>query len=290
MSIKNTSPFAPRFIFHGNAVAADVFLTKVNGVTQTIYHPIDGQSCLPVIGGRSHNKVTGPVFEKPLSEVFHYAASRTSAEGIFEGDNAMTTVHASVDDVRITNREKDGAPDVVFTAGEIALTIRSVHAPSGQPRFEFIETPKFQNLSFNGLPIELELNEELMGLKRWDDLDEKYASDRAFLDGCSFGPLPPRESSRGESRIPRAAGSFALCSLVKNIILGGRVIRGHVLEHAGFGAIYFGEMLLNDRERRVTMVRTQLGCHSAGQSVHGETDPNGSTWPPPPPPPQSKKS
>jgi hypothetical protein len=57
-------------------------------------------------------------------------------------------------------------------------------------------------------------------------------------------------------------------------------IPGHVLAVEGFGVIYFGEILLNDRERRVTMVRMKLGCANAGQAVFAENAPNG-TWVPP---------
>jgi hypothetical protein len=55
-----------------------------------------------------------------------------------------------------------------------------------------------------------------------------------------------------------------------------------VLPVPGFGIIYFGEILLNDHEWRVTAMRMQLGSANTGQAVFAENDPNGTIWPPHP--------
>jgi len=286
VSIETTNPFPRRFVFHGNAVAADVFVTKVNGVKQTIYHLIDGQSSLAVIGGISENEVPEPRFEPPLSEVFFYRGARTSAKGVFEGDNAVTTVHASVRDVRVTNREKAGSPDLVFRAGEVSLTVRSTYAVdnSKQPSFDYMEVPVFRDLSLDGQKIELEFNDELMGCTTWHELQKRYKTHRPFFDSLLFGRHKTASPLNFGDDIPYSPGSYAICSFVRSIKIGDRTIPGHVLQLHGFGSIYFGEVILNDRERRVTMVRTQLGCNHAGGSAMAETDPNGTQVPPDPPP------
>lgn len=278
MSIKDASPFATRFVFHANAVASDVFLTKVHGVEQTIYHPIDGQSSLGSIGGKSRNEVFAPKFDKPLADVFFYGASVTSAEGVFEGQTPVTTAHARVEDLRITNREKAHSPDVVFRAAVLSQTVVSKYSPDpGQSRFDCPEIPIFKGLSLDGSPIELTLNEELLGCARWCDVEHRYKHDEAFFKSCPFVPGETNRPPKFGDDIPRRPGSYAATSFVRGIRVGDRTIEGHVLPVPGFGLIYFGEILLSEGERRVTMVRTKLGCQSAGQSVNSETDPNGST-------------
>ncbi|HUE04290.1 MAG TPA: hypothetical protein VMR62_32365 [Bryobacteraceae bacterium] len=280
-----TDVFPRRYIFHGNAVAAEVFLTKIANVAQNppVINLVTGPSTLPVIGGISESVVPTPSILKPLAGVFSYGASRTSAEGIIVNGTPVTTVAAAVQNVRVTNRPAPGpssnpAP-LVFEATALSLTLRSTHPSQDQPSIVFAEPPLFQGLSLAGQPISLTLNDDLMGLGRWDDLESRFRTDRAFFDGCSFGSVNGGPAAFGQG-IPFQRGSFALCSFVRSINWGGREIPGHVLALPDFGAIYFGEILLNDRERRVTMVRMQLGCENAGQAVFAETDPNGTWWPP----------
>jgi hypothetical protein len=284
MANKPTNNFPRRFVFHGNAVAAEVFLTKIGNVEQTAINPVTGQSSLPVIGGKSVSEVLTPSLSAQLASVFSYGAARTNAEGIFEGKNAITTVEASVNDVRVTNRpapkqSADLSP-IEFRAGALSLSLRSTHPPKGQPHIEFAQTPQFQGVSLNGKPILLELNTELMQLSRWSDLAKRFRTNRKFFESCPFGPFDPKSPLAFGQEIPYAAGSYALCSFVRSIKWGDQTIAGHVLTHPGFGSIYFGEILLNDRERRITMVRMQLGCENAGQAVFAEGDPNGTYWPP----------
>ncbi len=278
--------FPPRFIFHGNAVAAEVFLTRIGGVElqKALIYPVTGQSSLPVIGGRSISEVLIPDLPSQLASVFFYTDARTSAEGVLEGTTAITTVESSVSNVRVTNQPAPGECDdlspIVFRAGALSLSLISRHPEKGQPSIEFARPPLFQDLSFNGQPIQLELNTELMQHTRWDDLENRFRTDRKFFESCLFGRHKPDYSPTFGEGIPNTAGSFALTSFVRSIKLGDQVIPGHALEQRGFGTIYFGEILLNDNERRVTMVRMQLGSHHAGQLLFAESDPNGTPWPP----------
>jgi hypothetical protein len=285
MATKPANAFPRRFVFHGNAVAAEVFLTKVGNVEQTVINPVNGQSSLPVIGGESSSEVLTPDFPALLASVFSYSGARTSAQGIFVEDAAVTTVESSVNDVRVTNRptpdESDDLSPIEFRAQALSLSLRSTHPlTGGQPRIEFVETPQFLGLSLNGQPIQLELNTELMRLTRWDDLNERFRTDREFFESCPFGATDSARSLTFGQGIPYTAGSYALCSFVRSIRLGDQVIPGHAIEQRGFGTIYFGEILVNDKERRVSMVRMQLACENAGQTVFAETDPNGTLIPP----------
>jgi len=281
---KLTNNFPRRFVFHGNAVAAEVFLTKIGNQEQTVINPVTGQSSLPVIGGISQSEVDAPELPAQLATAFSYGAARTHAQGIFEGENAVTTVAAAVQDVRVTNRpgpEQSGERSPVeFRAAALSLSLRSTHGPKGQPHIEFAERPQFEGLSLGGRPIRLELNEELMALTRWKDLEKRFRTNRAFFASCPFGLTNAKRPLTFGQDIPYTVGSYALCSFVRSIQWGDETIPGHVLTQHGFGSIYFGEILVNDKERRVTMVRMLLGSENSGQAVFAETDPNG-IWIPP---------
>jgi len=285
MAGKPHDNFPRRYIFHGNAVAAGVFLTRIGNIERRIEHPVNGQSSLPVIGGFSEPPVIEPVFAGELGEVFFYAAPQTKAQGIFDGEVAVTTVEASVQKVRVTNwpapeESVDRAP-IEFRAEALRLSMISRHPPEGQPSIHFAEPPLFDGLSLGGQPITLELHDELMRLARWQDLEERFRTDLEFFKKCVFGLIHPGRPLTFGEEIPRAAGgSYALFSFVRSITWGNRTIPGHVLVQPGFGAIYFGEILLNDRERRVTMVRMQLGSQNGGQAVFAENAPDGTWWPP----------
>ena len=73
---------------------------------------------------------------------------------------------------------------------------------------------------------------------------------------------------------------FVQCSIVRSITWGGQKIAGHVLTKKGFGSIYFGEMLINENNRRVTLVRVKMGSDTEAEATFAESDPNGSWWPP----------
>jgi hypothetical protein len=287
MAQKPVDHFPRRFIFHGNAVAAEVFLTRTGEIQNYDIHPVNGQSSLPVIGGHSESAVLEPQFPGELAKVFAYGECRTMADGRFDAHGvAVTIVQSAVSGVRVTNEPapgESGPSPSVFKADMLSLAIQSRHPLKGQPSIDFMETPQFQGLSLDGLPIEVELNEELMRLGRYRDLEKKFRTSPKFFQECrdSFATFGRKRPLSFGAMIPRAGG-YALCSFVRSIRWGDQVIPGHVLVRQGFGSIYFGEILLNDRERRVTMVRMQLGSQYGGQASLAETAPNG-TWIPPRP-------
>ncbi len=289
---ENDSPAEPnrfpqRFVFHGNAVSAETYLTRVGDAQTYLVHPVTGQSSLPVIGGHSESAPPNPEWKVPeLGAVFDYTDAKTRADGrLDEKGVAVTLVQASVKNVRVTNqptKDEPGPGPSEFRAASLSMSIRSVHPQKGQPSIEFVDEPQFQELTLDGKRIDLELNKELMALSRWNDLKRRFQKDKDFFEQCleCFGlPDLGQPPSFGDP-IPRPVGGYALCSFVRAIHWGDETIKGHVLERKGFGAIYFGEMLINDRERRVTMVRMRLGSANGGQAVFVETAPNGTWWPP----------
>jgi hypothetical protein len=57
-------------------------------------------------------------------------------------------------------------------------------------------------------------------------------------------------------------------------------IDGNTIIVPNFGRVYFGELLVQDASRRLTMVRYQLGSDDGGDGSGAAGDTNGSQWPP----------
>ena len=58
---------------------------------------------------------------------------------------------------------------------------------------------------------------------------------------------------------------------------GVTVLGNHILKVENFGYIFFGELLIGETTRRLTMLRLQLGSDTGGSSCSGESKPNGQT-------------
>jgi hypothetical protein len=56
-------------------------------------------------------------------------------------------------------------------------------------------------------------------------------------------------------------------------------IDGHVVMVPDFGQIFFGELLVGSSERRLTMVRFDMGSPIGGWADGGGVDTNGSAYP-----------
>ena len=71
------------------------------------------------------------------------------------------------------------------------------------------------------------------------------------------------------------ANGYVVTSIVKAIRWRKRSYEGNRLYLKGFGALYFGELLMNETNRRLTMVRFAMGSEMGALAAAGEADPNG---------------
>jgi len=280
--VQSEDLFPPRFIFHGNAVAAEVIIHRIGSQRVRKVSPAQGQSSLPVIGGHSESFVerSHPDFD----EVFSYGEARTQARGFVEDHNAITTVSASLRDLRMTNRPAPGEADdlrpVEFRAGMLAISVESTHPRHGEAHIRYA-APQIEGLSLDGLPIELELRREFLDLPTMREIEERFRTNESFFRDCRdafmrrIGVAVPEFGSN----IPRLR-HHAFISIVRAIHWGGRRIEGHVLTKTGFGRIYFGEMLIHEHNRRLTLVRVKMGSDNDADGAFLESDPNGDWWPP----------
>jgi hypothetical protein len=60
----------------------------------------------------------------------------------------------------------------------------------------------------------------------------------------------------------------------------GTEILNNRLTISGLGRIYFGEIILDENSRRVTLLRFELGSPNGGDASACEAATNGTPWPP----------
>ena len=283
-------PQTARFLFRGTAVAAAGFLTSLKGKPITLdpnAPTVHGEANLPTIGGVSRSVVENPTLAFP--EFIEYGRCETSGVGIVKGDATVTTVSASVKTVRVTTSPspEDRVPDIrliSLQADRLSLTIRSVHPKEGDAYFEVVGTPTTDALSLvisrrkkpvEVVQIRLEYYDRVIANGTVADLDGEFRKNREFFDHNAARFKGRVDLKFGESDFPRTRQGYIHCSIVKRIFRGERLINGNVLEEPGFGAVFFGEMVANDYNRRISLVRAQMGSDPKGEMVFAGADPNG---------------
>jgi hypothetical protein len=261
-----------RFIFHGNAMPFGGRILKIG--KDKVSDLIPGPPCaaLTVLGGYVRATTRGSSYK----DAFRWGRTLAEAKGERADDGShITTVTSAVADLFIKNDPE------VFEADLISNTLESVHPEKGQPSItakEIIFGSPEKGLSLAGQRIELDFDDDLSKCPTFNDFSNAYRRDREFFDKHQKTLC---RGKKGEARfgepLPRTSSGYVVTSIVKSIRWRKRTIPGNRLYLKGFGALYFGELLMNENNRRLTMVRFAMGSAMQVEAAGGETDPNG-TW------------
>jgi hypothetical protein len=122
----------------------------------------------------------------------------------------------------------------------------------------------------------LEIDDDLSAFPTFAAFNAAYRRKRDVFEKHQMTLRHKGERKFGSS-LPRGASGYVLTSIVRRIKWRRKVYEGNVLSFKGFGSIYFGELLMNENNRRLTMVRLEMGSAMRASAGIGETDPNG-TW------------
>jgi hypothetical protein len=285
--------FTRRFLFHGNAAAIGGRIVRRN-TNKPIDLVIDStcESSLMPVGGRSHSKVKGKSYEGLVS----FSAASTLAEGLF--DNHRKVVQASYgrlpqDSLIATTRVSAEIHDVVVGTGptlKVKLLRATLHSlsplGSGQPSIKPIDTRKqtaIEGVFVDGHELLVELS--LPVFKKFDTQAKLLTA----VDDPGFVKLHGHTlfmRSGVDRRTPPPAGRLVTShqqihgTIVSKLRWRGRPFPGAQIDHNSvkiprFGRIYFGEILISDRARRLTMMRVKLGSPIGGDLAFASSEPNG---------------
>jgi hypothetical protein len=270
-------------------------------------------SSLPVTGGRSVANIPRTRCE----DLFSVESAKTFAEGLFEDRDrfreythrrveqdtlvASTRVYADVKGLSIGRTPRmtiarlraDFGARSPLGSGQPTITVADVKADG---KHASKDDGKEGGVSIEGVEIDghtliVELNvEPFQRLNTHAKL--LAAADEPEFVKASGDALLMRTARHGEAapppagRLMQASYGTLYTTIVKSIYWQGRPfpeseIRGHKVILPKFGRVYFGELLISESSRRLTMVRWALGSDAGGDAAAADVQDNGGwSWSP----------
>jgi hypothetical protein len=289
-----------RFVFRGSAVAFGGRLYRPEGIVLATH----GSSALSVVGGRSTARVEKVEFKQfvsiesgsadvegsfvDLDKARQLSELRPGDESREDGLATHTVVRVAVNGISIGEKKR-------VTIRHISARMRAESAPrKHEPAFTF---PKEQFEARGGQPSDLHVDGLVIDDKR---VDVFFDPDRFNSDLTTLDRLKSRSRSKTfrEAHEPLLGALGDLRRIGRGQVVLVKVFRrfafpdgqpetvkvdGNSLIVHDFGTIFFGEMLVTDQSRRLTMVRMRLGSPEGGDADFAEVETNGSWIPPIPP-------
>jgi hypothetical protein len=272
MPNKNASQ--PRFLFRGNSVPLGGRIVSIgdNPAAQPV--PTPCTSSLPWVGGFSR----GDGAASSWQDIFSWGPCVAESKGeALDDGSRLTTVTSSATGVTATNKP------FRFEAGELTAVVTSKHPMSGLPSIvlEKIVLGGDKGMFLDRKRIEVKIDlDDFQKFPAFDAFEKKYRTDEKFFRKYSrrFQRTSGKSPQFGE-RLPRRSGGNVLTSIANGITWGNKKIRGNVLTLSGFGSIHFGELLMNEYARRLTLVRLMMGSEIRAEMEFAGVDTNGSFEP-----------
>jgi hypothetical protein len=278
-----------RFVFRGNAsaIAGQIFRPK-----HIIIDVTGGASSLGVSGGRSQSQISGKAFD----EIIKFGSAFTLAEGLFDDPkqaaavtdhrgkqselNATTTVTAETREVSV------GVKPIVAIKRVRGTLVSRAPAGSGEPSIAPARDTTIQGLTIGGYELAVDLNVSFF--QKYDTRSKVLAAaddpkvveknrSHFVLDASIEGGRPSRAA------IVQRYGVL-YTTIVRKLEwekkpYPGAKIDGHSVIVPDFGTVYFGELFVHSSERRMTMVRFELGSPWGAYIDVGDVGSNGSLFP-----------
>jgi len=274
-----------RFIFRGNAATISGRIVRPTDVV--IESP--ASSSLTVAGGRSVARSGAQTF----GDFVRLGSASTSAEGLFDdlkGEIELTYARVSEDTLRTTTRVVSEVldlavgkkPQVTVKRLRAALASRSPDGSNETPSSVSQDTT-IDGVAIGGYALIVELDTAVFD--RYDTRSKLLAAadDPKFVrkSGHCLFMKKEKDASPAALRVVQGGGT-TYATIVKSIrwakgAYPGARIDGNLVVVPDFGSIFFGELLIGESSRRLTMLRFELGSPTGGFFACGEVDSNG-TW------------
>jgi hypothetical protein len=295
-----------RFVFHGHAAALGGRIVrrgegKAARVVKDGFIDVPG-SALTVAGGRSTFSIPPDVLKGDAADVVKFATARTFAEGVFDDVKAhyeVTLGKRQADELTTTTRV-NATVEGLMVGTAIRLSIDRFHsgliarssAASGDTPVEVDPESRFDNVRLidatgKNYSLIVELDDtlfrqhstysSLMAAANDAKFVRKYGQMLFMHDQIDGHAAPPPAG-----RLLRSDGGQVYGTIVKQIRWKGQPFPGaeisrNAVRIPGWGRAFFGEVLLNQGSRRLTMVRGKLGSADGGDFGGGDVQ-DGGTW------------
>jgi hypothetical protein len=276
-----------QFLFRGNASALSGLFYR----PKTVIVDMPGASSLGVSGGRSQAQIEGRSF----GDVIRFGSAMTFAEGLFDDEKLASAVSDHKGELHTLNSTTNVMAEIrelavgrkpLFNAKRIrgALASSSPRG-SGEPSIAPGRSSVIQGVDIGGFGLDIALNTSLF--QKYDTRSKVAAAADDPKVVAKFGQHFVLDATiKGQSR---RSGLIVRNGLIYTTIVEriswigkpfpGAKIDGHVVTVPDFGQIFFGELLVGGSERRLTMVRFDMGSPDGGWADGGGLDTNGSYYP-----------
>jgi hypothetical protein len=270
-----------RFIFRGNAAAFGGRIVRPKDITLEA----GGASVLTVAGGRS----TWSGRDLQFGDTVRIKSAMTFAEGVFDDTKKLVdlTNHKVAEETLATTTVVKAAVKGLVVGSKPQLKVKSVQASmtsksptaSYEPTIRLDNETSFDGVSIDGHELEVEIAHDVF--QRFDTRAKLLAAadDPKFVKqhGHHFYLMGQPE----RRRLVREGG-YLIATVVKRISWKGSPMAGARIDDNSvvvpeFGTIHFGEILITAAERRLSMLRLQLGSPEGGSEVYVDVGSNG-TW------------
>jgi hypothetical protein len=277
-----------RFIFRGNAAAIGGRIVRPND----LIIESSTASSLTVAGGRSRSRVG----ESKFGSSIRFREASTSAEGVF--DDVKQEVELSYrrvpEDALTTSTRVTAEVLDLFVGDKPPLTIKRLRASqtskspaaSGEPGITVEDDTAIDGVAIDGhecivelaLPLFQRYNTRSKLLTAADDPEfVRESGDCLFMKANVEGRPSPVLG-----RLFHGCGTTTYATIVRSIRWADTPYPGAQIDHnmvtvPNFGRIFFGEILITDVSRRLTMLRLELGSPLGGRVAAAEVEDNG-TW------------
>ena len=305
-------PIERRFIFNGSAVAFAGRIRRPDDVFVKAAAP----SHIPTTGGLSEQKIAGPdIGAYHYHGFITFTSAHSRAHGDFSdprraayfthgnhGENelpANTNVEAQLDGLQVNADAdpEDGTPQRVFSAESLHVHMESTSDRRHEVSFRSLSA-RFKGITLatgpNGTPVHLRVHSATDVFAEHDTKDklvQAYAKDSDFRSkyAACFHPIGTNLPGMlgnfiGKHEMPHA-DSVIVATFVTGLEWVGEAPEGTELLNNrltihGLGRIYFGEIIIEEGYRRVTLLRFELGSKTGGDSSACEVVSNGTHYPP----------
>jgi hypothetical protein len=279
-----------RYVFHSHAAAFGGRIVRPKDLVLEAH----GASALLVTGGRSVATLQRTTFD----EFFEVESANTVTEGFFEDLKGFIDVtNHKAEEQSLTAVSRARAEVIGLSVGrKPRMTIKRVVAEltnrsaghSGQPAIRIGKDVAIDGISIDGYRLVVELNTRPF-LKH--DTHAKVlaaADDAKFVEEAGESLFMPKRFAH-DKKTPAfrkliRTGNTIYATIVKSIRWDGKPfpkseIHDNMVVLPEFGRVFFGELLISEYERRLTMVRMALGSDAGGSAAAGDVSTNGG-WSP----------
>lgn len=275
-----------RFIFHANAVALAAHIRR----PEDAFVPAVASACLPVTGGIGSGASEGD----RLGDTLSWGRARTEVFGDYVrpedavaftngnyGQNRLPTetrARVTIQQIKIAN----GKRSLEIEALEAGLTSYSDRRRSTEFRSL---TAEFRQVRVDGVGLAVKTDSRTFTENStFGKLAQAYAESGEFRERFARFLQSPKRINPKRRRIPASKG-LIYTTVVSALEWEGTPPAGTRIDQnrlhvEGFGSVFFGELLIEEDSRRLTLIRFELGSPTGGDGSAAEVQTNGSSWPP----------